>query len=76
LETLTGSGDVKQDTELGLTLSGKTLEEIVLEQGWGALSEAGITPVSKSLVIDMVAKVGYPHDKMEGLWVIDDRHLG
>lgn len=32
--------------------------------------------MSKSLVVDMVAEVGYPHDKMEGLWVIDDQRLG
>jgi hypothetical protein len=24
----------------------------------------------------MVSEVGYAHDKMEGLWVIDDQHLG
>ena len=57
-------------------MSGKTLEEVVLEQGWSALASAGIAPVSKSLVVDMVAEVDYPHDKMEGLWVIDDQHLG
>ncbi|SIN80994.1 esterase-like activity of phytase family protein [Salinivibrio sp. ES.052] len=76
LETITDSGDIEQDTERGLTLSGRTLEEFVLEQGWSALASAGIRPVSKSLLVDMVAKVNYPHDKMEGLWVIDDRHLG
>ncbi|WP_328187549.1 esterase-like activity of phytase family protein [Marinobacter sp. OP 3.4] len=76
LETIAASGDVAQDAELGLTLSGKTLEEVVLEQGWSALASAEIAPVSKSLVVDMVAEVDYPHDKMEGLWVIDDQHLG
>jgi len=76
LETIAASGDVEQDAELGLTLSGKTLEEVVLEQGWSALASTGIAPVSKSLVVDMVAEVDYPHDKMEGLWVIDDSHLG
>lgn len=24
----------------------------------------------------MVAEVNYPHDKMEGLWKIDENHLG
>ncbi|MGO3701524.1 esterase-like activity of phytase family protein [Halomonas sp.] len=76
LETVAANGDLKQDAELGLTLAGKTLEEVVLEQGWSALASAGIEPVSKSLVVDMVAEVNYPHDKMEGLWVIDDQRLG
>lgn len=26
--------------------------------------------------MDMVNEVSYPHDKMEGLWVIDDQRLG
>ncbi|XOZ32480.1 esterase-like activity of phytase family protein [Halomonadaceae bacterium KBTZ08] len=76
LETVATGGERVQDPELGLTLAGKTLEEVVLEQGWSALANAGIQPVSKSLVVDMVAEVSYPHDKMEGLWLIDDQHLG
>ena len=36
----------------------------------------GIQPVDKTLVIDMVKEVAYPHDKMEGLWIIDEHHLG
>lgn len=76
LEMVTPSDSLVQDAEFGLTLDGKTLEEVVLEQGWDALANAGIETVSKSLALDMVAKVNYPHDKMEGLWLIDDQHLG
>jgi hypothetical protein len=76
LESIATGGNLAQDAELGLTLAGKTMEEVVLEQGWSALRSAGIVPVNKSLVVDMVSRVSYSHDKMEGLWVIDDQHLG
>ena len=29
----------------------------------------------KVLVVDLVEKLKYRHDKVEGLWVIDDTHL-
>jgi len=76
LESVTGTATVLQNDELGLTIDGKTLEEAVLDGGWAALATAGIIPVSKKRVVDMVAEVNYPHDKMEGLWLIDDHHLG
>ncbi|WP_232827895.1 esterase-like activity of phytase family protein [Marinomonas shanghaiensis] len=47
-----------------------------ITKGWGALAAKGIKPVSKTLVVDMVKEVSYPHYKMEGLWVIDNNHLG
>lgn len=76
LEAVAGSGDLAQDPDLGLTISGQTLEQAVLAGGWDSLSAQGIVPVSKTLVVDMVAEVNYPHDKMEGLWKIDENHLG
>ncbi|MNC68042.1 hypothetical protein D3C75_1185920 [compost metagenome] len=27
-------------------------------------------------MVDLVARLQYPHDKIEGLWVIDEQHLG
>ncbi len=57
-------------------IDGLTLEQFANRYGWDALAEKGIKPVSKALVIDMVKAVSYPHDKMEGLWVIDGHHLG
>lgn len=70
-----------QDPNLGLTINGKTLEEVVynngnLSKGWKSLAEKGIYPVSKKLVVDMVAEFGYPHDKMEGLILFKDGSLG
>ncbi|MDY6840776.1 MAG: esterase-like activity of phytase family protein [Pseudomonadota bacterium] len=76
LESIAGTGDLVQDPDLGLTIAGKTLEEVALSDGWSGLATAGIVPVEKSLVVDMVAEVDYPHDKMEGLWIIGDNRLG
>ena len=75
LEAASGPA-LAQDEELGLLVDGKTIEQAVLEGGWEALADAGIKPVSKSLVVDMVERVSYPHDKMEGLWVINGHTLG
>ncbi len=77
LETIPSEEDlVVQDVELGLTINGNTLEQIVLLGGWDLLMSYGIKPVSKTLVVDMVKEVGYPHDKMEGLWVMANGQLG
>ncbi|PID41393.1 MAG: phytase esterase-like protein [Proteobacteria bacterium] len=76
IEQITNDGALVQDKNLGLTIDNKTLEQITLEQGWDALYKYGIKPVSKSLVIDMVERVQYPHDKMEGLWLINNKKLG
>ncbi|MFT0139741.1 esterase-like activity of phytase family protein [Alcanivoracaceae bacterium MT1] len=76
LEELAVGGDLVQDDALGLTINGETLEQVVMNQGWHALAAHNIVPVEKSLVVDMVAQVSYPHDKMEGLWVIDSETLG
>lgn len=77
LESIVNSESLIQDEQLGLTINGKTLEEQVLADGdWSTLTTNNIVPVEKSLVIDMVAEVNYPHDKMEGLWVINDKFLG
>jgi len=76
LETATLLPGMLQDADLGLTINGKTLEEVVLDGGWAALAAAGIYPVDKELALDMVVEANYPHDKMEGLWRIDDKHLG
>lgn len=76
LEMIKPSDALKQDEELGLTIEGKTLEQVVLEGSWDALAKYGIKPVEKKLVVDMVEAVEYPHDKMEGLWVINEKTLG
>lgn len=76
LETIKNDDRFKQDEQLGLLIDGLTLEQYVLKQGWDGLSAFGIQAVTKILVVDLVEKLQYPHDKIEGLWVIDERHLG
>lgn len=84
LETVAAAGSVAQDAALGLTLDGQTLEQVIVaggpddafKAGWNVLAAAGIQPASKTLVVDMIEKVQYPHDKMEGLWVINRSTLG
>ncbi len=85
LESVAAAGTITQDDALGLVIDGATLEEVindnatdgVYDQGWGMLANLGIAPVEKlEMVVDMVDEVAYPHDKMEGLWVIDDSRLG
>ena len=76
LEDIKDNGVLMQNSSLGLTIEGKTLEEYVFENGWNALQQHNIKPVSKRIIADMVKKVQYPHDKMEGLWVIDNKHIG
>jgi len=69
----------------GLLINGKTLEQVIKDSGpddnkaaagWAQLEALGIRPVHKTLVYDAIAGLRYPHDKMEGLWVIDSTHLG
>lgn len=76
LELIQDSAQFKQDEKLGLLIEGLTLEQYVLQQGWDGLEKVGIRSVSKSLVVDLVERLNYPHDKIEGLWVIDSTHLG
>ena len=76
LSTIALSGTIKRDKSHGLMIDGLTLEQYTNKNGWDALAAKGIKPVNKTLVVDMVDEVAYPHDKMEGLWVIDEHHLG
>ena len=57
----------------GMLVNGKTIEQ----NTWGELSAANIVPVTKTLAVDLVAALGdYPHDKLEGIWLIDNTTLG
>lgn len=76
LETVATGGGLVQNATLGLTLNGQTLEQVVHDSGWQALAAHNIVPVDKQRIVDMVARVNYPHDKMEGLWIVDAGHLG
>jgi hypothetical protein len=57
------------DTANGKSVGARTLEELSVAE----LKDAGIVPVSKEMVVDLLALPGgYPHDKAEGLAVISD----
>lgn len=76
LENVTLQSGMEQNTTVGLTIDGSTLEQYTADNGWSALAAKGITPVSKTLFVNMIEKVGYPHDKMEGLILFNDSTLG
>lgn len=69
---------IKQQEMLGVTINGQTLEQLVAEneENWQTLEEMSITPVKKTLVVDVLATLDYPHDKLEGLWLRQDGSLG
>jgi len=75
---------ITRDTATGLLVNGKTLELVAKDggtdnnyaAGWTALADVGIQPAAKTLVYDAVKEMAYPHDKMEGLWVIDANRVG
>ncbi len=76
LENITLGANMEQNPANGLLVDGQTLEQVVLNDGWGKLEANGIKAVKKELVVDMVQAVGYPHDKMEGLIIFNDSTLG
>ena len=77
IETIAATSQITQDESLGLLIDGKTLEEVALEaDGWTTITNAGINTVSKSLLVDLVAETSYPHDKLEGLWLINNSTIG
>ena len=75
LEHIQSNLQMNQDEKFGLLIEEKTLEQYVLSMGWQGLAQFNILPVTKTLVVDLIEKIGYPHDKVEGLWVIDEQHL-
>ncbi|WP_274585014.1 esterase-like activity of phytase family protein [Neisseria leonii] len=73
LVDLRGATDVSDaaDGPNGLLVNGKTLEQ----SSWEELAAAGIRPVEKKLLVDLVQAVGYPHDKFEGMWLLARNRL-
>jgi phytase-like protein len=74
---LEGATDISDpaDGPGGLLINGKTLEELTkgVANPGATLLANGITPVSKTLVADILQAIpGYPHDKAEGLAVVDN----
>lgn len=68
---------VAQDKNLGLLIKSQTLEQFLIsDEAWQVLAEMTIKPVHKTLVVDVITAVNYPHDKLEGLWLRQDGSLG
>ena len=78
IEAILNDENVKQDETLGLLVNGQTLEQLIAtdEKNWQMLEEINIKPVKKTLVVDVLATLDYPHDKLEGLWLRKDGSLG
>ena len=78
IATIANDKSVKQNDRLGLTVNGHTLEQLIAEdeENWQTLENLNITPVKKTLVVDVLASLDYPHDKLEGLWLRQDGSLG
>lgn len=77
-ETHQNNYQLKQDMMFGLTIDGETLEQFISkgDGNWQILETLSINPVHKTLVVDVIAEVDYPHDKLEGLWLRQDGSLG
>ena len=78
VEAILNAKNIKQDENIGLTINGQTLEQLVAEteENWQLLEEMDIKPVKKTLVVDVLATLEYPHDKLESLWLRQDGSLG
>ncbi|MDR6197779.1 esterase-like activity of phytase family protein [Siphonobacter sp. SORGH_AS_0500] len=73
---LAGATDISDPAngENGKLYNGQTVEQLKNTAG---LQSAGITPVTKTLVLDLLAQINpvYPHDKAEGLALIGNSTL-
>jgi hypothetical protein len=81
---IAGNAAFSSSATNGLLVNTKTLEQVIKDggnagnwqAGWTQLDSLGIKPVTKVLAFDAIASLKYPHDKLEGLWVIDANTLG
>ncbi|MCD9617587.1 esterase-like activity of phytase family protein [Chryseobacterium gleum] len=55
----------------GMKVNGKALEQC----SWDEITNAGIKTVTKTLAVDLVAKLGYEHDKFEGIVYLRNNKL-
>lgn len=65
---ISNATNVYSPDENGLMFNGKTIEQMTKDE----LFAAGIKPVAKEEVFDIMSIPNYPHDKPEGLVVIDN----
>ena len=77
-ETSQNNYQLKQELTVGLTINGETLDQFISkdEDNWQVLEKLNIKPISKTLIVDVLKSVEYPHDKLEGLWLRQDGSLG
>ncbi|MBP6115739.1 MAG: esterase-like activity of phytase family protein [Neisseriaceae bacterium] len=71
LNAIPAGGAFSHDPQLGLLINGQTLEQYRLSHDWADLALLGIRPAQKTLVADLVQSLNYPHDKFEGLWLLN-----
>jgi hypothetical protein len=73
---LAGATDISDPANAagGKLYNGLTVEQLKDKAG---LQSAGVVPVSKTLVLDLLAEISpvYPHDKAEGLALLPDNQL-
>jgi hypothetical protein len=73
---ISGATDVSGsdfNAENGYLVNGKALEA----NTWEELDKANIKPVTKILAVDVFKYLGnYPHDKLEGIWLINSNTIG
>lgn len=69
---------ISQDDYLGLLIDNQTLEQFTSKDDscWQEFMAMEICPVTKTLAVDVIAELDYPHDKLEGLWLRRDGSLG
>lgn len=75
LNSIKDNGHFKQDAQLGLLIDGQTLEQYRLNHSWDEFTKLGIRTAPKKLVADLVKSLNYPHDKFEGMWLLNDKTL-
>ncbi|MFS8907890.1 esterase-like activity of phytase family protein [Synechococcus sp. OH2] len=68
---ISGATDVFDPSPNGRLVNGKTLEQLTQDE----ITAAGIKPVSKEEVFDIMSIPNYPHDKPEGLVILDANTL-
>ncbi len=71
LNSIPSGGPFSRDPKLGLLIHGQTLEQYRLTHDWADFITLGIVPAPKTLVADLVKSLNYPHDKFEGMWLVD-----
>jgi len=68
---ITNATDVYDAAENGKLINNKTIEQLTKDE----LIAAGIKPVSKEEIFDIMSIPNYPHDKPEGIVILDNNTI-